>query len=70
MSARRVLVLFGHPGRGGFNEAAVEGAARAARAGHALQIEWIADNDPDRRTERLADLCAAGPDLVLSLIHI
>lgn len=65
MSARRVLVLFGHPGRGGFNEAAVEGATRAARAGHALQIEWIADNDPDRRTERLADLCAAGPDLVI-----
>ncbi|WZB70927.1 hypothetical protein WJ968_00960 [Achromobacter xylosoxidans] len=30
MSARRVLALFGHPGRGGFNEAAVEGARRAS----------------------------------------
>lgn len=65
MSARRLLVLFGHPGRGGFNEAAVEGAARAAQAGHALQVEWIADNDPDLRAERLAALCATGPDLVI-----
>ena len=31
MSARRVLALFGHPGRGGFNEAAVERAPRRAR---------------------------------------
>ncbi|MBB1626754.1 BMP family ABC transporter substrate-binding protein [Achromobacter sp. UMC71] len=65
MSARRLLVLFGHPGRGGFNEAAIDGAARAARAGHALQLEWIADNDPDARAARLATLCAAGPDLVI-----
>ena len=46
MSARRVLALFGHPGRGGFNEAAVEGARRAERAGQPLRIEWIADTDP------------------------
>lgn len=65
MSARRLLVLFGQPGRGGFNEAAVDGAARAARAGHALQVEWIADNDPDARAARLAALCATGPDLVI-----
>lgn len=65
MSVRRLLVLFGQAGRGGFNEAAVQGAARAARAGHALQVEWIADNDPDARTERLAALCADAPDLVI-----
>lgn len=65
MSARRLLVLFGQPGRGGFNEAAVEGAARAARAGHALALEWIAANDPAVRAERLAALCATAPDLVI-----
>ncbi|CAB3923550.1 BMP family lipoprotein [Achromobacter ruhlandii] len=65
MSVRRLLVLFGQAGRGGFNEAAVQGAARAARAGHALQVEWIADNDPDARAERLAALCADTPDLVI-----
>ncbi|WP_144654824.1 BMP family ABC transporter substrate-binding protein [Achromobacter dolens] len=65
MSVRRLLVLFGQAGRGGFNEAAVQGAARAARAGHALQVEWIADNDPDARAERLAALCADAPDLVI-----
>ncbi|CUI66881.1 BMP family ABC transporter substrate-binding protein [Achromobacter ruhlandii] len=65
MSVRRLLVLFGQAGRGGFNEAAVQGAARAARAGHALQVEWIADNAPDARAERLAALCADTPDLVI-----
>ena len=65
MSVRRLLVLFGQAGRGGFNEAAVQGAARAARAGHALQVEWIADNAPDARAERLAALCADAPDLVI-----
>jgi basic membrane protein A and related proteins len=65
VSVRRLLVLFGQAGRGGFNEAAVQGAARAARAGHALQVEWIADNDPDARAERLAALCADAPDLVI-----
>ncbi|OAS86411.1 BMP family ABC transporter substrate-binding protein [Achromobacter xylosoxidans] len=65
MSVRRLLVLFGQAGRGGFNEAAVQGAARAARAGHALQVEWIANNDPDARAERLAALCADAPDLVI-----
>ena len=65
MSARRILVLFGHAGRGGFNEAAVEGAARAAQAGLPLQVEWIADNDIAARTARLAQLCASHPDLVV-----
>lgn len=65
MSARRILVLFGHPGRGGFNEAAVQGAARAAQAGQPLQLEWIAANDAATRTERIAQLCAAAPDLVI-----
>ncbi|MFY2565084.1 BMP family ABC transporter substrate-binding protein [Achromobacter ruhlandii] len=65
MSVRRLLVLFGQAGRGGFNEAAVQGAARAARAGHALQVKWIADNAPDARAERLAALCADAPDLVI-----
>ena len=32
VSARRVLALFGHPGRGGFNEAAVEARAPSAPA--------------------------------------
>lgn len=65
MSARRILVLFGHPGRGGFNEAAVHGAERAAQAGQPLQLEWIAANGAAARTERIAQLCAAGPDLVI-----
>ncbi|APX75276.1 BMP family ABC transporter substrate-binding protein [Achromobacter insolitus] len=65
MSARRLLVLFGHPGRGGFNEAALRGAERAAQAGQALRQEWIAANDATARAERLAQLCATGPDLVI-----
>lgn len=65
MSARRILVLFGHAGRGGFNEAAVEGAQRAAQAGHTLQVEWIAENDVAARAVRLAQLCANQPDLVI-----
>ncbi|WP_454674659.1 BMP family ABC transporter substrate-binding protein [Achromobacter pestifer] len=65
MNARRILVLFGHPGRGGFNEAAVQGAERAAQAGHPLQLEWIAANDATARAERIAQLCAADPDLVI-----
>ncbi len=65
MSARRLLVLFGFPGRGGFNEAAIQGAERAARAGHALQAEWIAAGDPAARAERIAQLCSADPDLVI-----
>ncbi|MNK98796.1 Basic membrane protein [compost metagenome] len=65
MSARRILVLFGFPGRGGFNEAAVHGAERAARAGHALQTEWVAASDPGARAERLAQLCNGNPDLVI-----
>jgi basic membrane protein A len=65
VSARRILVLFGHAGRGGFNEAAVEGAARAAQAGLPLQVEWIANNDIAARTARLAQLCASHPDLVV-----
>jgi len=65
VSARRILVLFGQAGRGGFNEAAVEGAARAAQAGLPLQVEWIADNDITTRTQRLAQLCASRPGLVV-----
>lgn len=65
MSARRILVLFGHPGRGGFNEAAVHGAERAAQAGLPLQREWIAANDAKTRTERIAQLCDTAPDLVI-----
>ena len=65
MSARRILVLFGHPGRGGFNEAAVQGAERAAQAGLPLQREWIAANDAKTRAERIAQLCDTGPDLVI-----
>lgn len=65
MSARRLLVLFGFPGRGGFNEAALQGAERAARAGHALHEEWIAATDPAARAERLAQLCNGNPDLVI-----
>ena len=65
MSARRFLVLFGFPGRGGFNEAAIQGAERAARAGHALQAEWIAASDPAARAERIAQLCNANPDLII-----
>ncbi|WMD21189.1 BMP family ABC transporter substrate-binding protein [Achromobacter seleniivolatilans] len=65
MSARRILVLFGHAGKGGFNEAAVEGAQRAAQAGHTLQVEWIAENDAAARAVRLTQLCANQPDLVI-----
>ena len=65
MSARRLLVLFGFPGRGGFNEAALQGAERAARAGHALHEEWVAAADPAARAERLAQLCNGNPDLVI-----
>lgn len=65
MSARRILVLFGHPGRGGFNEAAVQGAERAAQAGLPLQREWIAANDAKTRAERIAQLCDTAPDLVI-----
>ena len=65
MSARRLLVLFGYPGRGGFNEAALQGAERAARAGNALQTEWVAVTDPAARTERIAQLCNGNPDLVI-----
>lgn len=65
MSARRLLVLFGFPGRGGFNEAALQGAERAARAGHALHEEWVAATDPAARAERLAQLCNGNPDLVI-----
>ena len=66
MSARRVLALFGHPGRGGFNEAAVEGARRAERAGQPLRIEWIADTDPQARAARIATLCEPGLDLLIA----
>ena len=47
-------------GRGGFNEAAVEGARRAERAGQPLRIEWIADTDPQARAARIATLCEPG----------
>ena len=66
VSARRVLALFGHPGRGGFNEAAVEGARRAERAGQPLRIEWIADTDPQARAARIATLCEPGLDLLIA----
>ena len=66
VSARRVLALFGHPGRGGFNEAAVEGARRAERAGQPLRIEWIADTDPQARAARIAALCEPGLDLLIA----
>lgn len=65
MSARRLLVLFGFPGRGGFNEAALQGAERSALAGHALHEEWVAAADPAARAERLAQLCNGNPDLVI-----
>jgi len=65
VSARRILVLFGYPGRGGFNEAAIQGAERAARAGQALHAEWVAAGDPAARAERLAQLCNGNPDLVI-----
>lgn len=65
MSARRLLVLFGFPGRGGFNEAALQGAERAARAGNALHEEWVAATDPAARAERLAQLCNGNPDLLI-----
>lgn len=65
MSARRLLVLFGFRGRGGFNEAALQGAERAGRAGHPLHAEWVAATDPAARAERLAQLCNGNPDLVI-----
>ncbi|PTW82515.1 BMP family ABC transporter substrate-binding protein [Achromobacter mucicolens] len=65
MNVCRLLVLFGFPGRGGFNEAALQGAERAARAGHALHVEWVAATDPAARAERLAQLCNGNPDLVI-----
>lgn len=65
MSARRILVLFGQPGRGGFNEAAVQGAERAARNGQPLQVIWIAESDPTARASHIAQLCASHPDLLI-----
>ena len=53
-------------GRGGFNEAAVEGARRAERAGQPLRIEWIADTDPQARAARIAALCEPGLDLLIA----
>ncbi|OZI71708.1 BMP family ABC transporter substrate-binding protein [Bordetella genomosp. 12] len=61
MSARRVLVLFGQAG--GFNEAALAGADRAARAGQALAVHWIRDGQA--REQALRELCARSPDLVI-----
>nr|WP_249205396.1 BMP family ABC transporter substrate-binding protein [Achromobacter sp. Marseille-Q0513] len=60
------MTLFGHAGRGGFNEAAVEGARRAERAGQPLRIEWIADTDPQARAARIAALCDPGLDLLIA----
>ncbi|AIT25149.1 BMP family ABC transporter substrate-binding protein [Bordetella holmesii] len=61
MSARRLLVLFGQ--RGGFNEAALTGAARAEQAGQRLEVHWIAD--AQAREHALRALCASSPDLVI-----
>ncbi|THT99664.1 BMP family ABC transporter substrate-binding protein [Lampropedia puyangensis] len=35
------VVLFGPPGQGGFNGAALDGVARAQALGHAAQVHWV-----------------------------
>lgn len=62
MSTRRLLVLFGYPGRGGFNEAAVRGAERASLAGHELELHWVSSPD---RAAHLRALCESAPDLIV-----
>lgn len=65
MSARRHLVLYGHPGRGGFNEAAVDGARRAEAAGQPLALHWVAEQAPQARAAHLHALSAQGADLII-----
>ena len=65
MSARRVLALFGHPGRGGFNEAAVE--ARAAPSAPASRCGSNGSQIPIRKlAPRIAALCEPGLDLLIA----
>lgn len=67
MSAARIaVVLFGPEGRGSFNEAGLAGAQAARRAGHAVEVHWVAAPGHDARAQALARLCAAGLDLLVA----
>ncbi len=66
MSAHRLVVLFGTPGRGGFNEAGLAGVQAAQRRGVAADVVWIESTDPVTRTQHLRALCDAGPALIVA----
>lgn len=65
MSARRHLVLYGHPGRGGFNEAGLDGARRAARSGLDFEVHWVSARTPTERAAHLRALSGQGADLIV-----
>jgi basic membrane protein A len=60
--SRVVVVLFGPAGRGGFNEAGLQGAERAQARGP-VDVVWV--ERADARIEALRALCAGGPALVV-----
>jgi len=59
---RLVVVLFGPPGQGGFNEAGLDGARRG-QAGGSVEMHWF--ERADARIAQLRALCETGPDRVV-----
>ncbi len=58
-----VIVAFGQPGRGSFNEAAERAQARLHDKGVPVVLTWVAERDPGRRAERLREIASERPGL-------
>lgn len=61
-----VIVAFGQPGRGSFNEAAERAQARLHDKGVPAVLTWVAERDPGRRAERLREIAGERPSLIVA----
>lgn len=60
-----IIVAFGQPGRGSFNEAAERAQVALSRQGVPVELVWIAEREAAERAQRLRAIAAGRPQLMV-----
>ena len=63
---RYAVVLFGPEGQGSFNESGLQGAHKAQRAGHEVDVLWVAGQSAEQRAQEMSVLGDGRYDLILA----
>lgn len=63
---RYAVVLFGPEGQGSFNESGLRGAHKARRAGHEVDVLWVAGQSAQQRADEMSVLGGGRYELILA----